>query len=223
MKLALLFAALLAYIPSSGSILRRTGARSSEGGKSKEATLSGQLQLGDKAPQPAQLILRFPLSCRFEGATTAAVKGTADRPVASEDGSGPAQELLRLACPFIAYRGLSSSDTDRLLRAAALSAGADLTAGSGLTRLGDRAAYVLGAGPREPSKPQLWIYKDNGAPARLLAQGGDDLRLLQYGNPASADWFPRVIELWKGGQLAARFEALETKGFRETGEGDDEE
>lgn len=222
MKLALLIAALLAYIPSAGSILRRTASRSSEGGRSKEAVLSGQLQLGDKAPQPAQLVLRFPLACRFEGAVTASVRGSAEQPVASE-ANGPAQELLRLACPLIAYRGLSSGETDRVLRGTALSAGADVTAGSGLTRLGDRAVYVLGAGAREPSKPQLWIYKDTGAPARLLAQGGDDLRLLEYGNPASADWFPRVIELWKGGQLAARFEALETRGFRETVEGDDEE
>src|SRR5207253_1291268 len=64
------------------------------------------------------------------------------------------------------------------------------------------------------STPQLWLYKDNVAPARLIAQGGADLRLLQYGSPAAAEWFPRVIELWASGQLAARFEVLEAKGVR---------
>ena len=45
-------------------------------------------------------------------------------------------------------------------------------------------------------------------------QGGADLRLLEYGNPAAGEWFPRVIELWTSGQLAARFEVLEAKGVR---------
>jgi len=37
---------------------------------------------------------------------------------------------------------------------------------------------------------------------------------LQYGNPAAGEWFPRIIELWTSGQLAARFEVLEAKGVR---------
>jgi hypothetical protein len=100
------------------------------------------------------------------------------------------------------------------LQAAALAAGADVGAGAGLSRLFDQATYVLGANPRDGSRPQLWLYKDNWAPARLIAQGGADLRLLQYGTPAAAEWFPRVIELWNGDQLAARFEVLEAKGVR---------
>ena len=221
---ALLVAALLAYIPSAGSLLRRTAQRAAEGGKSREVTLSGQLQIENGKPQPASLVLRFPLGCRFEGEVSAAVKGSAEKPVESEEGAtGAARDLLKLACPLIAYRGLSESQADKVLQGSALAAGADLTAGSGITRLGDRAVWVLGAGPREPAKPQLWLYKDTAAPARLLAQGGDDLRLLQYGNPAAAEWFPRVIELWRGGQLAARFEAFQTKGFRAVDEGDDAE
>ena len=223
MKTAIL-ALLLAYVPSAGSLLRRTASRGGEGGKSREVTLTGQLQVETGKPQPASLVLRFPLGCRFEGAVVASVKGSADKPVASEDGTaGAARDLLKLACPLIAYRGLSVNDADRVLHGTALASGADLTAGGGITRLGDRAVWVLGAGPREPAKPQLWLYKDTAAPARLLAQGGDDLRLLQYGNPAAAEWFPRVIELWRGGQLAARFEVFETRGFRGVDEGDDAE
>lgn len=222
MKAAIL-ALLLAYIPSAGSLVRRAAERGREGSRSREVTLTGQLAVAGEAAKPAQLILRFPLACRFEGATSASVRGTADNPVAGANGGGPAQELLRLACPLIAYRSLSSADADKALRGTALAAGADVTAGGGLTRLVDRPAWVLGAGAHEPAKPQLWLYKDTAAPARLFTQGGEDLRLLQYGNPASADWFPRVLELWKGDQLLARFEAFETRGFRATGEGDDDE
>ena len=50
----------------------------------------------------------------------------------------------------------------------------------------------------------LMKTRDTAAPARLFTQSGEDLRLLQYGNPAAADWFPRVLELWKGDQLLAR-------------------
>ena len=221
MKTAIL-ALLLAYIPSAGSLLRRTASRATEGGRSREVTLSGQLQQDNGKPQPASLILHFPLGCRFEGAVTASVKGNAEKPVATEEGTaGSARDLLKLACPLIAYRGLSTNDADRVLRGSALASGADVTAGNGITRLGDRAVWVLGAGPHDPAKPQLWLYKDTAAPARLLAQGGDDLRLLQYGNPAAAEWFPRVIELWRRGQLAARFEVFEARGFRGVDEGDD--
>ena len=83
-----------------------------------------------------------------------------------------------------------------------------------------RTLYCNAAGERhstctrDASSPQLWIYKDTPAPARLIARGGADLRLLQYGTPAAGEWFPRVIELWSSGQLAARFEVLESKGVR---------
>src|SRR5439155_404111 len=87
-------------------------------------------------------------------------------------------------------------------------AGADVGAAAGLSRFGDRVTYVLGAAGRDLSTPQLWLYKDNAAPARLIAQGGADLRLLQYGNPAAGEWFPRIIELWTSGQLAPRGPAL---------------
>ena len=44
----------------------------------------------------------------------------------------------------------------------------------------------------------------------------------QYGSPAAALAFPRVIELWQEGKLAARFEALEA-GSRRAGPSGEEE
>jgi hypothetical protein len=172
----------------------------------------------DQGAHPAQLTLRFPLSCKLEAeGVSLSVRGNVLKPSGVAEGTtGPALQMLQLACPFLTYRGLPAADAEAALRAAAQEAGADLAFGGALARIGDRAAYVLGAGPGDLTRPQLWIYKDTHAPARLI-EGGLDLRFLEYGNPAAADWFPRVIELWEGGQLSARFEAVEARGARGAG------
>jgi len=214
----LLLLALLAYIPSAASLLKHAAQRAQALSRTREVTLSGNLTLGNDPQRPAQLSLRFPSQCRLEGegGLAVAVKATPENPAGATEGSGDALRLVQLACPFLAYRGSRPEESPDTLRIAAQSAGAEISAGAGLSRLGDRVTYVLGATPHDPSSPQLWLYKDNNAPARLIAKGGADLRLLEYGSPAAAEWFPRVIELWNAGQLAARFEVVEAKGVRGT-------
>ncbi|MCA1828719.1 MAG: hypothetical protein ABR567_13790 [Myxococcales bacterium] len=226
MKAFFVMAALLAYIPSPASLLKRAAGRTMSLGKTREVTLSGTLSVRAEATRPAQLVLRFPLSCKLEGdgGLSLSVHGTPDRPAGTAEGTtGPALQLLQLACPFLTYRGLPPDAAEGALRAAVVASGADMTAASALGRFGDRFVYVLGAGARDLTRPQLWIYKDNNAPARLLAQGGADLRLLEYGSPAAADYFPRVMELWLSGQPGARFEVLETKGAKGAGEEEEDD
>jgi hypothetical protein len=222
----LLLALLLAYIPSAGSLLKHAAARAQALGRTREVTLTGTLTVSGEAARPAQMVLRFPLQCRLdgEGGLSFAVRGTAARPSGAAEGTaGPALQLLQLSCPFLAHRGLNAADADTAFRAVAAAAGADLAAASGFDRLEDRVVYVLGAKAGDGSRPQLWLYKDTAAPARLIGQGGIDLRLLQYGSPAAAEWFPRVLELWTSGQLAARFEVLETKGARAASEEEEDD
>ena len=214
----------LAYVPNAGQLLRKAAARVNEGSRTRDVTLAGTLQVGDAAPSPRVLALRFPLSCRFEGGPQA--RGTVAQPLPASGAGTPEQELLELACPLIAYRGLRSADAENALRAAAATAGADLNLTAVLDRLGDRVAVVIGAPPRQLDRPQLWLYKESHAPARLIARRDGhavDLRLLEYGNPAAAEWFPRILELYRDGKFSARFEVLETKGFRETGEEEEDE
>jgi hypothetical protein len=213
----------LAYIPSAASLIRRTGARVSEGGRSRDVTLTGTLWLNNQ-PRPATLRLRFPLTCTLDGG--GGQTATASR---SQDGSAvqvtnnglgaEAADLLRFACPLIAYRGQTPPEAVASLRGFLSAVGvAPTLAPTALARLYDRVTIVLGAQARQLDRPQLWIYKDNAAPARLLAVSNgslDDLRLLQYGNPASGDWLPRVLELWRGANLRARFEALDSKGLND--------
>jgi hypothetical protein len=221
MRLAGIFiAALLAYIPSPASLLKKAAGRNSQLAKTREVALSGNLSVAGQPVKSATLTLHFPLNCKLEaeGAGAVSVKGTA-----SEGTTGPALQLLQIACPLLATRGLSSNEAAGTIRALATGAGIDLTAATAMARIGDRVTYVLGATARDTTRPQLWLYKDTRAPARLIAQSGADLRLLQYGDPAAGDWFPRVIELWTAGQLSARFEALEARGMRPAGEDDDDD
>jgi len=226
--LLLLSTAAVAYIPSAASLLRRAAARVNEGARAKEATLQGNLTLGGSWT-PATLKLRFPLACELSanGQTASAARandGSATQVV--DGGLGPdAVDLLRLTCPLIAYRNQSAAQAENSLRTFALAMGvAPTLAPTSLARLYDRVAIVLGAAARQLDRPQLWLYKDNGAPARLLALSNgsiDDLRLLQYGNPAAGDWLPRVVELWRGPTLRARFEATETGGLHDADDNDD--
>ena len=142
--------------------------------KAKEVALTGTLTVRGETARAAHLVLKFPFSCRLEGdgGFALAVNGTPQKPVDNADSSA-AGRLLQLACPLIAYKGLKADEADAALRTAAASLGADLNAPPALSRLVDRVVYVLGVG----NGPQLWLYKDSHAPARMMTQG-NDLRLL---------------------------------------------
>jgi hypothetical protein len=216
--IGLLLAALVAYLPASGSLLRRAADRAAALGKARDVTLMGTLTVAGEQPRNAQLVLRFPGQCTLtaDGGLSLSVKGAA-----AEGNAGPALQLLQLSCPLMTFKMTpKDKDEDNAIRAAAVAAGVDLAAPASLARLVDRAVYVIGG--REQSKPQLWLYKDSHAAARLITNAGADLRLLEYGNPAALEWFPRVLELWSGGQLAARFEALEAKGLKNAEEDEDD-
>jgi hypothetical protein len=214
---ALLFAgAASAYIPAVGSLFKRAAAHADGIDRSRAVTLRGSVQVGEAVKQ-ASLTLQFPLRCRLQitdakspGAVSA--RGDGARQRVEDEGAplGDARELLQLACPLLTFKG-GGRNSDRALASSAIAAGARLDQ-STLGRLEGRVVYVIGAGPRQLDVPQIWLYKDELTPARLLSQregGLSDLRLLEYGSPAAAQAFPRVIELWKAGKLAARFEALE--------------
>ena len=211
--LALAAVAAAAYVPSPGSVLRRAAERARDGSRSREASLQGTFTAAGQQPEQRTLTLRLPLSCRFENG--AQVNDTVATPAARADREGPGATLLELACPLIAYRTLKVADAEKALRGAAEAAGVDLVAAPGLDRQGDQVAILLGAQAHDLTKPQLWLYKDSFAPARLVARRDNklvDLRLYEYGNPAAASWFPRLLELFQDDKLVARFEVMQTRG-----------
>ena len=98
----------MAFVPAVPVLLKKAAARVNEGSRTRDVTLTGLLQIGDAAPTQRVLALRFPLSCRFEGGAQA--RGTAAQPLPSSAASNPEQELIELACPLIAYRGMRSAE-----------------------------------------------------------------------------------------------------------------
>lgn len=234
--LAITSGAALAYIPSISTLFRRAAIKSDDVDRSRDVTLKGTLQLGGGAPQAASLKLHFPLRCRLqtEAATgktqspgAVSVRGQPGESQIEDEGTslGAARDLLQLACPLLTFKAGAKGSGEKTLHAVVAAAGAEEQPTS-LSRLGERIVYVIGAPIQKLDVPQLWLYKDEMAPARLLskhASGLADLRLLEYGSPAAASAFPRVIELWQDGKLAARFEALEGGGRRAKGSGEDDD
>lgn len=213
-----LLALLVGYVPTSGSLMRQAAGRAAALGRAHDVSITGTLTVVGEPAHAVQLALHFPGTCAFSGEVALSVKGTT-----AEGNAGPALQLLQLACPLLTFKMVpKDKDEDNAIRAAAIAAGVDLNAPTALSRLVDRPVFVIGAGGRDQARPQLWLYKDTHAAARLITSGGDDLRLLEYGNPVALEWFPRVWELWSGGQLRARFEVQEARGLKNAAEDEDD-
>ena len=78
--------------------------------------------------------------------------------------------------------------------------------------------YIIGARAWEPQRPQLWLAKDSYLPVRAVAQitvDGkkviEETRWLEWGSELTHEWFPRVIEVYRDGELYARSEVTEIK------------
>ena len=98
---ALVLAALVAYIPTSVSLFKRAAARPASGlSKVREVTLTGNVTVKDQGEHAAQLVLRFPLSCKLEGegGVSLSVRGTPAKPNGVAEGTtGPALLQARVA------------------------------------------------------------------------------------------------------------------------------
>ncbi|MFO0725658.1 MAG: hypothetical protein U1E65_17875 [Myxococcota bacterium] len=75
-----------------------------------------------------------------------------------------------------------------------------------LSRIDKVIAFVIGAHAWETNKPQLWIDKGYRVPTRFIEVDPKtseitDTRLTGYGSPQTGEWWPRKIEVYKGGKL----------------------
>ncbi len=80
-----------------------------------------------------------------------------------------------------------------------------------LSLAGERVAHLLGAGPREPQRPQVWIDQESFLPLRVRAQEPDglvDLQLLSWQGPISQGRFPHKIRLNSQRRLRRELELL---------------
>src|SRR5262249_6920373 len=128
----LALALLLAYVPSPTSLLKDAAQRARQLGKTREVVMTGTLTAPGAPGRASTLTMRFPSSCKLEaeGSAPLSVKGSA-----ADGTAGAPLSLLKLACPLLTTRGLSTNEAVGTLRAAAEGAGVDLTSSTSLGRM----------------------------------------------------------------------------------------
>ena len=158
--------------------------------------------------------MRLPGRCRVELSSLDSTRSVAAISNAGKRrAEGVELPVLQVAadeiCAALALRGAgegeSRASVERHLGALKVD-----TKQSSLARYDGTLAYVVG-NPAQGS-PQLWVYKDDKFhPARLRFADDKgvqwDVKFKDYASQA-VDAFPRLVEVWKGGELQLRFTTL---------------
>jgi hypothetical protein len=196
-------------------VARVDGSASFSGAAVKEA--GSALGLATDRPEvqaDAVIYLKLPTRCRIElssvegGKQIASVSANGKK--RAEGGAIAAVDVaLQEMCALLTQRSSSEGETraamERHLRALGVKEEA-----TSLARFGPQVAIVMGE--QGEDHPQLWVYKDTFMPARVRftdAQGTAwDVQMLDYTSPATTGYFPRTLQVLKGGELEFKFTAL---------------
>lgn len=172
---------------------------------------SGELQLN------ATVWMRMPGRCRLELSSLdstrsiAAVWNNGKR--RSEGGElRAAQIALEEACALLSVHSGTEGESRGLIENH-LHALKIETKQTSLGRFAGTVAFVIG--DRAEGSPQLWVYKEHFHPARLRFtddKGAWDVRFIDYAAQATGDWWPRLIEVYKGEELQLKISILSAEG-----------
>ena len=222
----LLGTAALAYVMPAGSLLRRMGERR-ESLKLNALEVTGTAVFpkvgaqeagaalgvpGDREVQAdARFAMRLPGRCRLElsvpdGGQAATVSAHGKRRVEGKEVSA-LNQALHHACALIAYRAPEESEGRAHLERYLKSVGVEGRQPS-LSRMDGQVVYVVG--PKDGS--HLAVYKDTLDPARVrFEEKGTkwEVRFRDFGSAVTGDWFPRVVEVRRAGEVVMRFTALQ--------------
>ncbi len=170
--------------------------------------VSGELSL------TASVSLRLPGRCRLDLTSTESTKSLS---AVSNNGKkhveGPAfaaaQVALDQACALFALHSGTEGETRGAIERHLASLKVD-THQVTLERFAGTVAFVLGN--RKEGSPQLWVYKERFLPARVRFTDETsvewDVRFIDYTSQATGDWFPRVIEVYRGDEPQFRLSVL---------------
>lgn len=224
---ALLATAALAYVLPGGSVVRRMAdARDdlrlntlrvdgtvafTDQAQMAAADALGIPPSGEEVRTDAAFSLRLPGRCRLDlfnaGQSRQAVVEAHGRTKVEGSALPAARLALEQVCALVALRGSGSEGTEALRRQLQTE-GIDLHQSS-LGRFGGQVVYVLGS--TAPDGARLEVYKDTFMPARIeLTRDAHrlDVRFLDYGGPITGAWFPRIVEVYRDGELQLRFSSL---------------
>lgn len=229
---ALLAAPAAAYVLPAGAVLKRLsqkreqqalaavevrGTLSFAGEDAARAQEAGLPLLPGEASAPAFVTIKTPGRCRLE----LALAGTApeERPAVTLRGtkvgggrglerSPGAVALVQGLCALLGERpGGTAPERPYAQALSALGVSLDEVT---LGRTGGRVAFVVGGRARD-DRPLAWIDKQNFQPLRIAAALGgaarQEVRLADWGSAIGGDLFPRLVEVYAGGQLRLRFTA----------------
>lgn len=209
-----------AYVLPGGAILRRLVEAREElhlSGAKVEGTLSfsggAMAQLATELPEyrtDAVFLLRVPGRCRLDATTPDGKPVAVVESQGKHRTDGPAVTALVYAvqevCALLALRSSSEADARSALEQHLRGLRVD-TRDTSLGRLNGQVAYVLGGG--KPNDGQLWVFKDSFLPARVrfTDERGTawEVRFVDFASPATGTWFPRQLEVSRGGEVQVRF------------------
>jgi len=162
----------------------------------------------------ASFAMKLPGRCRLElnpleGNRAASVESNGKRRAEGQP-LAVVQSALTAVCSLLAVRSSSEGEARASVERFLEQQKVDRASKTWLARFGGDVAYVIGS--RDDTKPQLWVFKDSFLPARLRwsdEQGvAWDVRFYDYTSPATGEWFPRLLEVHRAGELVLRFTSL---------------
>ena len=227
---SLLIALMLTYVMPAGPVLRRLAnardemtltALKTDGlaavspvmAKEVASALGASWNSGDLSLS-ASVTMRFPGRCRLDLTSSESNKTlTTTWASGKKRQDGGAFQAARVAvdefCAVLSIHSGSEGESRAALTNHLGSLKVD-TKQSSLGRFAGTIAYVLG--DRAEGAPQFWVYKDKMQPARVRftddTKAQWDVRFLDYTSQATGDFFPRIIEVYKGTELHLRLTVL---------------
>ena len=195
----------LAYVPGTKTVFRHFAEKQAFERVSAGTLLGYGVLMGSPVQAPLRMEMTFPGTCKTQvdfptgrsGVTVTATKF-------SVEGAPPPpfEAFVALACPIEAMKNVPIVDAEAAIAKLATSWGIDQGVTS-LSRLDRRAAFVVGARPRDLSKPQIWFDKDTSRPLRIIAKYGGklwDIRFTDPGSIATSRRTARVADVWQGNE-----------------------
>lgn len=158
--------------------------------------------------------LRFPGRCRLDLTSNESTKSLA---VMSNNGKkraegapfAAAQVALDHLCALLVLKSGTDGETRAAIERQLSTLKVD-TRQVSLGRFAGTTAFILG--DLKQGSAQFWVYKERFLPARVryTDEGGTewDVRFIDYTSQATSDWFPRVTEVYAGGELQLRLSVL---------------
>jgi hypothetical protein len=168
------------------------------------ATALKAVNAGGETTVAAELDFKMPGKCAVTLQAPSAIEADAATAI-NNSGKvktlGPEVLLIKihaaLACPLLYQRSGAKGDAAPAWQSFLEGLGVDLQVVSMVRFSGDLA------------KPQFWVSKgDKFDPTRLIAKVDGtlyDVRLTDFTSPASGEWHPRQVDIYRGETLLSRF------------------